>query len=60
MKRGEKLEVLIYLERELEEKSKKSKIIEFGSIFAEKLTSESNRNFRTRRLQKIEITIKID
>ena len=38
--RGEKLGILVYLERRLQEKSTESKITRFGLIFAEKSRSE--------------------
>ena len=40
MKCGEKLLKLLFLERRLEEESMKLKIMEFGSRFAEKSSSE--------------------
>ena len=51
---------MIHLEREFKIESIESKIIKFGSIFAEKLSSESERHFLTRKSLKIEIKIKID
>ena len=40
MNHGEKFKKLIFLERELENKSTESKIIKFGSRLAEKSSSE--------------------
>ena len=40
MNLGEKLGILVNLERRLQDKSMKSKIVRFGSIFMEKSMSE--------------------
>ena len=45
MKCGEKLGKFIDLERKLEGESMEIKILEFGSRFVEKSTSEVDRNF---------------
>ena len=55
---GDKLGKLIYLERELKDESKKSKINRIGSRFAEKSMSELERNFRTRRERNLKLKIK--
>ena len=57
MKCDEKSGKLIDLERRLKGESTESKIVEFGSRFAEKSTSEVDRNFLTRELRKTEIEI---
>ena len=44
-KSGEKLGKLIGLERRLDGESAELKIVEFGSRFEKKLTSEVDRNF---------------
>ena len=60
MKCGEKLEKLIYLERKLKGESTKSKITEFESRFAEKLSTEVDRIFQTKVLRKTKIEIETD
>ena len=47
MKCGEKLGILIDLERELKDESMESNITRFGSRFLEKSKSELGRNFST-------------
>ena len=60
IKCAKKLGKLIYLERGLEGKSTESKIIEFGSRFAEKSSSEVDRNFLTKLCEKLKLKIEID
>ena len=60
MKYEYKLGILIFLERRLEDESKKSKITKFGSRFAEKSSNEQDRNFRKIKSRKTEIKIEIN
>ena len=60
IKCDEKLRKLIYLERRLEGESTKSKITEFGSRFADKLSSEVDRNFRIKFYEKQKLKFEMD
>ena len=55
-----KLEILIFLERRLEDESTESKIIEFGSKFVEKSSNDQERNIIKVKSSKTEIQIEID
>ena len=46
MNHGEKLEILIFLERRFDDESTESKTTEFGSRFMDKSSNEQERNFQ--------------
>ena len=60
MNLGEKLENLIILEKELQDKSTKSKITRFRSRFVEKSRSENHVNFFNTMREKTKIKSKIN
>ena len=60
MKYDDKLGKLIFLGRRLEDESMESKIMKFGSRFAEKSSSEWDRNFNNWKSWQTKIEIEID
>ena len=59
MNQGEKLGILVYLERELKDESMESNITEFGSRFGEISTRKNKVEFFNTKREKIKIKSKI-